>query len=83
MMLAFLMRPWVVKCRGLGLIPRLLADDFHIWAEADGRKGAAAVLGDGLEATLQFLDKVGGRPQPPKSRIAASSRALRITLAGR
>eukprot|EP00969_Alexandrium_andersonii_P179098 7917782-Alexandrium_andersonii.AAC.1 len=78
--LALVMRPWILRLRQTGAVPRLLADDFHVWAEPDHERSEEEVLTDSLQATLVYLHEVGGRPQPAKSLITASTPVVRKSL---
>eukprot|EP00969_Alexandrium_andersonii_P058267 2566358-Alexandrium_andersonii.AAC.1 len=80
-MLALLMRPWILRMLTIAVQPRLLADGFHLWAEAHGERSEVEVLADGLAATFRYLADVGAKAQPAKSRVAASTPQARRALA--
>merc|ERR1711965_1058606 len=85
---ALLLRPWILRVRGLGVIPRTLADDVRIQATQSGLhqdEGNCTMMGrfkSACEHTFLFLDAMGAAASIGKSHLYASRADIRRKLKG-
>ena len=77
MVVALLMRPWVLMAGHMGAVARVLADDVMIIAK--GRR-MLSIFANVLHATHQFLRSMGSKVAPQKSYNFASSKTARDWL---
>ncbi|WP_353239581.1 hypothetical protein, partial [Limnohabitans sp.] len=87
MVLAIITRPWIMLMRSMQVMPRTLADDLMLCVTSDASPesdGEEADMVDTLvlavDATLEFIHDMGGKPSPTKSAVLASSAAHRKRL---
>ena len=83
---ALLLRPWILKMRGLGVIPRTLADDIRVQATQSGimqDEESCTMMGrfkSACEHTFLFLDAMGAAASMGKSHLYASRADIRRKL---
>ena len=64
-MVALIMRPWVILMRRIpGIACYILADDVLVWAEGELRVGR---LAEALNTTHEYLEDMGAKVVPSKS----------------
>ena len=78
-MVALLMRAWVVMIKSMGVMPSLLVDDILILAEGDDMKEK---FSKALDATHQYLIDMGATVAPDKSIVFATTKGMRKWLRG-
>ena len=87
-MFALVLRPWVLRMRGHGVIPRTLADDVRIHGQQSGlqQDGDQCTLHgrlkEAVEDTFLFMDNMGAAISVGKSSTYASRASLRSALRG-
>ena len=79
MVIAFLMRPWLLIMQATTLKPRVLADDVFLFATGEWH---VEHFTQGYTATLQYIEDIGGRTAPEKSYIVSTSEAARTWFKG-
>ena len=85
MILALIARPWILYMQQMGATPRTLADDLMLTmtspeptqGDDDGMMDTLCVA---VEASLEFIHDMGGKPSPHKSAVMASSKEHRKCL---
>eukprot|EP00974_Lingulodinium_polyedra_P105493 10213737-Lingulodinium_polyedra.AAC.1 len=63
MLVALLARPWVLRVRRTGAVPRVLADDMRVYAHG-AQAGTCAI--QAFRVTLDFVHDIGGAVAPTK-----------------
>eukprot|EP00969_Alexandrium_andersonii_P115383 5102803-Alexandrium_andersonii.AAC.1 len=66
-----MLRPWVLLMRGTHAIPRAMADDMHLATMPHEGRDEVQQMEFALESTFDYLERMGARAQPSKSRITA------------
>ena len=79
MIIALLMRPWLLIIQQTKAKPRVLADDVFLFATGEWH---VEQLTQGYTATLQYIEDIGGRTAPEKSFIVSTSEAARTWFKG-
>ena len=83
---ALLLRPWIIRMRCIGVIPRTLADDVRIQATQSGLHEETQHctlmhrMYTACEQTFLFMDSMGAAVSVCKSHLYASNKAIRDTL---
>ena len=80
---ALLLRPWIIRMRIIGVIPRTLADDVRIQATQSGLHDDAQKctlmtrMDTACEQTFLFMDAMGAAVSVGKSHLYASNGTIR------
>ena len=83
---ALVLRPWIIRMRQHGVIPRTLADDVRVYGVQSGLQlenqpcTLTARLRSAVEDTFVFMDAMGASVSVSKSHIYASHGDLRKTM---
>ena len=64
MVTSLLLRAWVMQMRGMGVKPRILADDLQLMATGEHH---LRLFRDAFDKTHQHLEDMGARLAPKKS----------------
>ena len=84
---ALLLRPWILRMRTHGVLPRTLADDVRIFARQSGLQSEGIPctmwerVREAIEGTFVFMDCMGAAISISKSSLYGSDRETRRTLA--
>ena len=78
MLVAFIMRPWIIEMRGLHAKGRVLADEILVTSTGPDHE---QVFRKAFEATHRYLHRMGARLAPKKSFIFSTEKAVRSALA--
>ena len=80
------LRPWILRVRAHGVMPRTLADDVRIFAKQSGLQAEGVPctmmrrLHNAVESTFVFVDHMGAAISVSKSHLYASNKEIRKTL---
>lgn len=75
--LALLMRPWILRTRAVGAVPRVLADDMSLCTTGEAHFRATC---SGMRITQLYVRAIGGRVSAPKSYTYSSCKDTRAAL---
>ena len=77
MIVALLLRGWILEMREMGLLPRVLADDLQIVATGEDHLAACE---KGFDATHKHFEEMGARLAPNKSIVFSTDGGARNWL---
>ena len=77
MITALLFTPWARVVRDAGAMPRALADDLLVTANGDQHE---SIYKKAFEATLEYVQDIGGKVAPDKSTAFSTNRTTRKKL---
>jgi hypothetical protein len=77
MMIAYLLRPWIMKMRSMQVTPRVLADDILLFARGEGHETR---FKQAYDATHAYINDMGASMAPSKSATFSTDRKTRQRL---
>ena len=77
MLVAFLLRPWIVFLESIEANPRILADDLLVDAQGEDHE---AIFKNAYDFTHEFLGDIGAKISPTKSWTFSTCRTTRAKL---
>ena len=74
---AYIMRPWVLMMREMGVVPRVLADDILVTALGEQ---PTLIFINAFDSTHQYLDDIGAKLAADKSLTFSTNKHARVGL---
>ena len=75
--IAFMLRPWILRCRAAGAKPRTLADDIMVYTTGPQHE---SIFEKAYDITHEYIEDMGAKLAPKKSATFSTVRVTRQKL---